>query len=57
MLCSYRKSEKFTVMDRCLKCKHYRRFMWEMAEEDERVMDEIDEIRKHGYRDLNGKLR
>jgi len=31
--------------------------MREMDEEDQRVMDEIDDIRKHGYRDLNGKLR
>ena len=46
VLCSYRKSEKFTVMNRCLKCRHYRRFTREMAEEDERVMDEIDAIRK-----------
>lgn len=57
VLCSYRKSEKFTVMDRCFKCPHFRRFMHEMAEEDEKVMAEIDEIRKHGYHDLNGKLR
>ena len=49
VLCSFRKSEKFGIMNRCLKCRHYRRFMQEMAEEDERVMDEIDKIRKYGY--------
>jgi hypothetical protein len=31
----------------CLDCEHYARSMLEMAEEDERVMDEIDEMRKN----------
>ena len=49
ILCSYVKSEKSTgVMDRCLKCRHYHAFLREMAEEDEKVMDEIDEIRRTG---------
>jgi hypothetical protein len=48
VLCSYRKDAKFVVMDRCFKCRHYTRFMREMDEEDERVMDEIDEIRRTG---------
>jgi hypothetical protein len=46
VLCSFRKDEKGAVMDRCLKCSHYLRFMAEMEEEDERVMNEIDEERK-----------
>lgn len=32
----------------CLGCEHYERFQREMDEEDERVMDEIDEIRRMG---------
>jgi hypothetical protein len=49
VLCSYVKTEKSTgVMDRCLKCRHYKRFLREMAEEDEKVMDEIDEMRRTG---------
>jgi hypothetical protein len=44
VLCSYRKSEKFGVMDRCRKCRHYKRFLREMAEEDEKVMAEIDRM-------------
>jgi len=48
VLCSFRKSEKFGIMDRCFKCSHYLRFMCEMDEEDERVMDEIDEIHRTG---------
>ena len=47
--CLYRKDDNFRLMDRCLKCRHYRRFMHEMAEDDERSMDEIDRIREHGY--------
>ena len=47
VLCSFRKSEKFGLMDRCLKCRHYLRFLREMAEEDEKVMDEIDRMRRY----------
>jgi len=47
VLCSYVKSEKAVgVMDRCLKCPHYLRFLEEMAAEDEKVMDEIDRWRR-----------
>jgi len=46
VLCSFRKDLKPVVMDRCLKCSHYLRFMAEMEEEDERVMNEIDEERR-----------
>jgi hypothetical protein len=49
VLCSFRKSEKSGIMNRCLKCEHYRRFMREMDEEDAKVMDEIGRIRKYGY--------
>jgi hypothetical protein len=50
VLCSFRLREQFAVMDRCLECPHYFRFMREIEEEDERVMDEIDRIRKYGFR-------
>ena len=47
VLCSFRKSGKvFGVMDRCLKCPHYLRFLDEMAEEDEKVMDEIERMQR-----------
>ena len=40
-------------MHRCYKCREYERFMREMEEEDERVMQEIDDIyknpEKYGY--------
>ena len=48
VLCSFRKSAKFDVMARCLECPEYKRFEREMDAEDERVMDEIDEIRRTG---------
>ena len=50
VLCSFRKNENSGFMNRCSKCPHYERFLREMDEEDERVMDEIDKIRKYGYR-------
>lgn len=49
VLCSFRKSEHFAIMNRCLKCRHFYRFNREMDEEDEKVMGEIDRIRKYGY--------
>ncbi len=57
VLCSFRKYAGFGVMERCFKCDHYRRFEMEMEEEDERVMNEIDEIREHPDRYLRGELR
>lgn len=48
VLCSYRKDKRFVVMGRCFKCRHYRRFEREMDEEDEKIMDEIDEIHRTG---------
>jgi len=46
VLCSFRRTEKFGIMDRCLKCCHYERFLRMMDEEDEKVMDEIDRMRR-----------
>jgi len=50
VFCSFRRSDKvFGIMDRCLRCKHYLEFLKEMEEEDEKIMDEIDEMRRfHG---------
>ena len=48
VLCSFVKSERATgVMDRWLKCRHYEEFLRIMAEEDEKVMDEIDRMREY----------
>ena len=47
VVCSFRKDARFGVMSRCFKCRHYLRFEMEMDEENELVMNEIDEIRKH----------
>ena len=50
VLCSYRKYDGFGIMDRCFKCRHFFRFMREMAEEDERVMNEIEELQRRFHR-------
>jgi len=51
--CSFRKSEKFGIMSRCLRCRHHTNFLREMDEEDERETAEIEDIRrnpeKYGY--------
>ena len=49
VLCSWRKSEKLGLMDRCLKCPFYFKFMREMEEQEEEFWDEVDSIRKYGY--------
>ena len=50
VLCSFRKSEKFGIMNRCLKCPFYFKFLKEMEEEEEEEFwDEVDRIRKYGY--------
>jgi hypothetical protein len=49
VLCSFRKSERSGIMSKCWKCPYFKRFEWEMDEEDARVMDEIDTIWKYGY--------
>ena len=48
VLCSHRRYGKTGIVDRCLKCKYYKSFLSEMAEQDELVMHEIDEIRRTG---------
>jgi len=49
VLCSFRESEQFGVMNRCLKCPHYFRFLKEMDEEEEEFFEEAEKIRKYGY--------
>ena len=46
VLCSFRESERYGVMDRCIGCCHYKEFLRIMAVEDEKVMDEIDAMRR-----------
>ncbi len=48
--CSFRKSEKFGVMNRCLWCEHYKRFCDEMEKEEEELFAEVDEMRKGSRR-------
>lgn len=48
VLCSFRKSEEFGVMNRCLKCPHYQRFLREMEEEEEEFWEEVDRFRIYG---------
>jgi len=47
VLCSFRKSEKvFGIMNRCLKCKHYFRFLKEMEEEEDEFFERVEAIRR-----------
>lgn len=49
VLCSFRKSEHFAIMERCLKCSQYRRFEKEMENEEEEFFEEVKKIQKYGY--------
>ena len=49
VVCPYRKRKGFSVHI-CFSCHRYDAYMRMMAKEDERVMDEIEAIHKHGYR-------
>lgn len=46
VLCSYRKSEEFGVMERCFRCPHYRRFIREMDKEEEEFFEEVERARE-----------
>ena len=47
IFCSFRKTEKFGIMDRCVKCRHYEEFLRIMDAEDEKVMEEIERMRRY----------
>jgi len=49
VLCSYRKTKDFRIMERCFTCQHYTRFLREMQEGEDKTFEEIDRIRKYGY--------
>jgi hypothetical protein len=44
VFCSFRKSERFVVMDRCLKCKYYLEFAREQEEFEQEAFDELDRL-------------
>lgn len=48
VFCRFKKREGFGFLHVCFTCDHYARFMREMDEEDERMMNEIDEIHRTG---------
>lgn len=49
VVCSFQKYDKPMMLDRCLTCSHYLRFMRGMEEEEEEFFAECDKIRKFGY--------
>lgn len=48
VLCSYVKYGTVGIMDICVKCSHYERFLNDMDAEDQKVMEDIEEIRRTG---------
>ena len=57
VLCSFRRRyEKLGIMNRCLECVHYKRFLKEMQEEEEEFFEEAEKIWKYGYPKSFGDL-
>ena len=56
VLCSFRRSEKFGMMDRCESCEHYKRFNREMAEEEDKFFDGVDRAEKLRERYMKGEI-
>ncbi len=55
ILCSFRKSEKSGVTNRCLLCEHYKRFCDEIEKEEEAFFGEVDKMRKGSLRGGSGE--
>ena len=49
VLCSFRTSVKFYIMERCFECVHYKRFLKEEQDEEEEFFEEVNKIRKFDY--------
>jgi len=48
VLCSWRKTEQFAVLERCFKCPHYLRFVQEMDAEEDAFWEEEERLRGEG---------
>ena len=46
VVCSHKTSARFVVLGVCYKCPHYRSFMREMDDEEDKFFDEVDKARK-----------
>jgi hypothetical protein len=44
VLCSFRRSEKVYVMDRCMKCKHYLEFAQDQEDFENEVFEEAERL-------------
>jgi len=49
VVCSSQKRGAPKILDRCLECVEYRRFVFDMEREEEDFFKECDLIRKFGY--------
>lgn len=47
--CALRKNKSVLFMEQCSSCIFFKQFQLEADLEEERVMDEIEKIRKYGY--------
>ena len=56
VLCSYRKSLKSGIMERCFSCRHYFASMREMEKQEDEFWKEHDEIREIEARFKRGEF-
>lgn len=57
VLCSFRKTDDFRVMDRCMECRHYLRFSREMQEQEEKFFAFEEDVRKYGWDEAEARKR
>ena len=48
VVCSFRKSDRVGVMDRCFKCSHFERHERMMDEQESEFWDYVDRVREFG---------
>lgn len=57
LVCPHPKREKFRSLDyRCFRCRYFKEWEKTMDDEDERVLNEIDRIRKNSEAYSRGEL-
>jgi hypothetical protein len=55
--CLFRKSKKSTIMNRCLKCPHFKRFQRDIEKEEDEFFEFCDRVWADPQGYLEGRIR
>ncbi len=47
VLCPFRRTEKLTIIGRCLKCPRFKRYASDMEKDEDEFFDYCDRVRAH----------